>query len=389
MKERLKQRPYIIPIAGLVLGLCIVAAIWVSRGSGQTFRPSDAHIVYLYDSGGAHVLDTKATTVGELVGRLNLQLIKEDVVEPSLDTPIVEDNFRINVYRARPVTVLDGQERTVTLTAQRSPRAVAKTAGLKVNAEDIASFARGNIAQNIIGEQVVVARATPVTLSWYGTQVHTYTQAKTVGALLVEKRIKLDNGESVIPSQDTPIKPKMQVYVLAKGASVETKEVKIEAPVRYVDDSSLSFGSTAERQEGSDGKKLVTYLVTKKDGKVFRKLIQQAIIDPPVPKVVAKGTTIKINRDKTALMAVSGIGGGDYAYVNYIISRESNWRPTAANPSGAYGLCQALPGSKMATAGSDWRTNPITQLKWCSGYASRTYGGWGGAYSFWLGHGYW
>ena len=370
------------------MGLCIVAAIWVSRSSGQTFRPSDAHVVYLYDAGTSHVLDTKAATVGELVGRLNLQLIKEDVIEPSLDTPIVEDNFRINIYRARPVTVLDGADRTVTLTAQRSPRTVAKTAGLKVNAEDVASFARGNLEQNIIGEQVVVSRATPVTLSWYGTQVRTFTQAKTVGALLVEKRIKLDNGESVIPSQDTIIKPKMQVFVLAKGASVETKEVKIEAPVKYVDDASLSFGSTAERQEGSDGKKLVTYLVTKKDNKVSRKLIQEAVIEPPVPKVVAKGTTIKINRDKTALMAAAGVSAGDYAYVNYIISRESNWRPTAANPSGAYGLCQSLPGSKMASAGSDWRTNPITQLKWCSGYASR-YGGWGGAYNFWLGHSYW
>jgi uncharacterized protein YabE (DUF348 family) len=389
MKERLKQRPYIIPLAGLVLGLCIVAAIWVSRGSGQTFRPSDAHVVYLYDSGGAHVLDTKAATVGELISRLNLQRIKDDVVAPSLNTPIVEDNFRINIYRARPVTVVDGQERKVTLTAQRSPRTVAKAAGLEVKAEDIASFARGDLHQNILGEQVVVARATPVTLNWYGTQVNTFTQAKTVEGLLVEKQIKLENGESVIPGLDTPIKPKMQVFVLAKGASVETREVKIEAPVRYVDDASLSFGSTAERQEGSDGKKLVTYLVSKKDGKVSRKLIQQAVIEPPVPKVVAKGTTIKINRDKTALMAAAGISSGDYAYVNYIISRESNWRPTAANPSGAYGLCQALPGSKMATAGSDWRTNPITQLEWCSGYASRTYGGWGGAYNFWLGHNYW
>jgi hypothetical protein len=56
---------------------------------------------------------------------------------------------------------------------------------------------------------------------------------------------------------------------------------------------------------------------------------------------------------------------------------------------GGYGLCQSTPGSKMATAGSDWATNPITQLRWCSGYATSKYGGWAGAYSFWYSHYYW
>ncbi len=373
---------------GLVLGLLIVAAIWVSRSSGETFRPSDAHVVFLFDSGDRHVLDTRAQTVGELIGRLDLRLIDQDVVEPSLDTPIVEDNFRINIYRARPVTVVDGQTRTVTLTAQRSPRAVAQKAGLEVNAEDIASFSRGNLDENIIGEQVTVARATPITLNWYGTQVPTYTQAKTVGDLLVEKQIKLDNGENVIPAQDTAIKAKMQVFVLAKGVSVETTEEAIAIPTKFVDDASLSFGTTAERQEGSTGKRLVTYLVTKKDGKVSRKLIQEAIIEPAVPKIVARGTTIKINKDKLAVMAAAGISAANYGYVNYIISRESNWRPDALNSGGCAGLGQACPGSKLAAVCSNWQRDPVCQLRFFSDYASR-YGGWGGAYNYWLSHRYW
>jgi hypothetical protein len=52
------------------------------------------------------------------------------------------------------------------------------------------------------------------------------------------------------------------------------------------------------------------------------------------------------------------------------------YMPTVANPSsGAYGLPQALPGSKMASAGSDWATNPVTQLRWQQQYVDSTYGG--------------
>lgn len=54
--------------------------------------------------------------------------------------------------------------------------------------------------------------------------------------------------------------------------------------------------------------------------------------------------------------------------------RESGWRVHAANPSGAYGIPQALPGSKMASAGSDWRTNPATQIRWGFGYIGSRYG---------------
>jgi uncharacterized protein YabE (DUF348 family) len=396
MKERLKQRPYIIPLLGLFLGLAIVAAIWLSRSDLEEFRPSDAHVVYLFDSGQRRILDTRAKTVGELIGRLNLNLIKEDLVEPTLDTEIVEDNFRINIYRARPVTVVDGQTRIVTLTAQRSPREVVKNAGLTINAEDIAKFDRGNLRENIIGEQVVIARATPIMLNLYGTQVETYTLSKTVRDLLVEKHIKLDHGENVLPAPETPIKAKMQIFVLSKGSRVETKEEPIPIPTQEVNDSSLSFGTRVIRQKGNPGKKLVTYLLTSnKDQPDSRKLIQEAIIDPPVPQIIAVGTTININSDKQVLMAKAGISSSDFAYVNYIVSRESGWNPTAqgfprGTPyTGAYGLCQAYPGSKMATAGDDWLTNPVTQLKWCNSYALSRYGSWAASYSYWAANHRW
>ena len=90
-------------------------------------------------------------------------------------------------------------------------------------------------------------------------------------------------------------------------------------------------------------------------------------------------------------MAAAGISSSDYGYVEFIISHESGWGYTKYNysGSGAYGLCQALPGSKMASAGDDWQTNPITQLRWCNGYAVGRYGSWANAYSFWTTNHWW
>jgi cell wall-associated NlpC family hydrolase len=84
-----------------------------------------------------------------------------------------------------------------------------------------------------------------------------------------------------------------------------------------------------------------------------------------------------------------------FGALNSIIMAESSWRWNAANPSGAYGIPQALPGSKMAAAGSDWRTNPDTQLRWMIDmYIPQRYGNPANAWAFhqrmgWYGAGGW
>lgn len=76
-----------------------------------------------------------------------------------------------------------------------------------------------------------------------------------------------------------------------------------------------------------------------------------------------------------------------YEDLNWIINHESGWRVNATNPdSGAYGLPQSLPGNKMASAGKDWKTNPITQLKWMYSYVKGRYGNASNAKHFWQTH---
>ncbi|MEU5531887.1 transglycosylase SLT domain-containing protein [Streptomyces sp. NPDC020362] len=72
-----------------------------------------------------------------------------------------------------------------------------------------------------------------------------------------------------------------------------------------------------------------------------------------------------------------------------IVEHESGWNPSATNSSsGAYGLVQALPGSKMSSAGSDWKTNPATQIKWGLDYMKSRYGSPVQAWSFWQANGW-
>jgi hypothetical protein len=74
------------------------------------------------------------------------------------------------------------------------------------------------------------------------------------------------------------------------------------------------------------------------------------------------------------MMLAAGWPEDQWPCLDALWTRESGWTTTAANPSGAYGIPQALPGSKMATAGADWATNPATQIRWGLGYIRARYG---------------
>ena len=101
---------------------------------------------------------------------------------------------------------------------------------------------------------------------------------------------------------------------------------------------------------------------------------------------IAALVAVVIPGSHTDWMRAAGIAESDFGYVNFIISHESGWGVTKSNygGSGAYGLGQALPASKMAAFGADYLTNPITQLRWADAYARGKYGSWANAYSHWL-----
>ncbi len=107
------------------------------------------------------------------------------------------------------------------------------------------------------------------------------------------------------------------------------------------------------------------------------------IVNAPIP---SPGTAQRI---AYAMLPSFGFNAKQqYGCLNNIWTRESGWRVTAANASGAYGIPQALPGSKMASAGPNWQTNATTQIKWGLGYIKDRYGSPCSAWAFWEGHGW-
>lgn len=90
-----------------------------------------------------------------------------------------------------------------------------------------------------------------------------------------------------------------------------------------------------------------------------------------------------------ALLPQFGFSGDQFGCLDSLWTRESNWNPAAHNPSsGAHGIPQSLPGSKMASAGPDWASNPVTQITWGLGYIQDRYGSPCGAWGHSQSHGW-
>lgn len=400
----LSRKPHAVPF--LTIASLLVVTVFGYLLARQTHKlptTHDAKIVIISYDHHKQTVPAKTDTVGGLLHKLNIRLNEGDVVEPAQTTRIDQDQFRINIYRAVPVQVVDGSNKTQAFSAGTTPRSIAQQTGQNVFPEDdiVTVPVQDFVRSGSIGEQVVIDRATPVNVDLYGTPVVLRTHAKTVGALIREKHIQITKDDKLSVPRTTPISANSQFAVLRTGTKVETVTEDIPAPVQSIPDNNLAYGTSAVRQQGSNGQRTVTYQVTLRNNvEISRTTIQSVVNKQPVTQVVVVGTSLSgIKGD----MALAGIAPGDYQYADYIISRESGWCPTKAQgqyggcpaysgsvPSyGGYGLCQSTPGIKMSSAGGDWATNPVTQLRWCSGYAVGRYGSWGAAYNHWLAYHNW
>jgi hypothetical protein len=105
--------------------------------------------------------------------------------------------------------------------------------------------------------------------------------------------------------------------------------------------------------------------------RVHRLSIAGAGAGAPTAGIPSPGSAKAIAR---ALLTSKGMGNDQYSCLVSLWDRESGWNVAASNPSGAYGIPQALPGNKMASAGPNWQTNAKTQIIWGLGYISGRYG---------------
>ena len=264
---------------------------------GQTIGANDTKVVLLHLDGEERAVPTRAKTVGDLLGRLNISVGEKDIVEPSLDTEIQDDNFVINMFTARPVLVEAEGKKTVIMTAEPTPTGVAKNAGVEVYPEDKVDRAPLNsepldaLNEGIVAEKVVVTSATPVYLNIYGNSYIIRTHAETVAQLLDEKEVKTLEGDTVEPALETKITRDLQVFVIRKGKKIISQEEIISPPIERREDPGLEAGRTVTLEPGKPGKRLVTYEIElENDKEVGRVEIQSVVVEQPINKIVKVGT---------------------------------------------------------------------------------------------------
>lgn len=153
----------------------------------------------------------------------------------------------------------------------------------------------------------------------------------------------------------------------AGDASLTSAISKPEAAAASVDTAALtasreSVTTRSDRRDETDPVK--ADLLAVGDSTAGNALTRTEDLSDEDPRTIAR-----------ALLAEFGFGEDQFGCLDSLWTKESQWRVNADNPySSAYGIPQALPGSKMASAGADWATNPVTQIRWGLGYIEDRYG---------------
>ncbi len=406
---------------GLGVFISVFIFVFASFGlvvaNGEAVNPKDQHLINLKIKGQEEIVPSRATTVGEFLSKQSVRLGESDVVVPSKDATITTDNFSIEVMRAQPTTIVDGASTISLLSPYQDPRLAVEEAGIVLYpADKVELDYSGNPSiTEIIGRKISVKRATLIYVNIYGTTVEHRTNKKIVSEVLAEMSILPEVEDSVLPSYATVISANLVISITRFGQEVINVEEAIAIPQEIVTDKNLPIGTNTVSVEGRAGKRLVTYELNFENGiEVTRHQIQETIVEQPVARVVIRGSSAVIGENKQALMIAAGLSPADFAGADFIISHESGWCATKwqgqwgycppsyiekysgaeTDTSLGFGLCQSTPAIKMATAGNDWRTNAVTQLKWCTSYARGRYGSWQKAYEAWAaraasGRGWW
>ena len=385
-----------------ILGFAIVGLLFAFISQQSIFAEGEnideltdgEHYVTIHNNGIDTTIRTNAQTVEEVLERAQINYAPEDKIEPALSEEIHESDFNINIYSARDVVVKDGSVRKYVKTAATNPEEIIKAAEIEILPADIIEPVKMDaFLEAGTTSAYELIRAKTINFTLYGEQLSVRSQAKTIGEFLKEQKIESDPEKNWISlTEDTVIYDGIEFKVYMQGKQTFTQEEEIPFGETVTQDFDMPSGKSEIVTPGQNGRKTVTYEIELYNGEeVSREAIAEVVTQEPVQqerRVGVKSTLPAGSHEDW--MAAAGIPADQFGYVNFIISHESHWNPNARNrSSGATGLCQALPGSKMASAGSDWATNPVTQLKWCNGYATGRYGSWEKAYQFWVSHRWW
>ena len=282
-------------VSGAILML-VGGLFFVNQALADAAKPAakaDEKLVTIYDRGAEKTIVTKARTIREALKLAKFSIDeRQDVVEPSLDSEMVAEKYNINIFRARPITIVDGNKRLKITTAEQTPALIAKTAGIEVFEEDKTTLSNSdNMAVDGANMVMKIDRASMVNFVLYGKESVIRTHAKTVGELLKEKNIDPKKDDTLSVDRSAKIISGMKIELWRNGKQTITAEEDVKFEVEKVQDANRDSGYREVKQVGENGKKNVTYEVEMKNGvEVSRKEIASVVTKEPRKQIEIVGT---------------------------------------------------------------------------------------------------
>lgn len=359
----------------------IIASAIVLAGGGTAAYASVVNTVEVDVDGEITTVKSAAGSVGGMLEAQGVSVDTMDLVAPGVESPLTEGD-EIVVRTADQVTVeQDGDERSVWTTAVDAQGAIetySERAG-----DDVKLVASRSGADGRAELPVELDTDSPVTVVADGADT-VVDDVQDVDAAIETANVDLDEDDRVVVEHDAAdVETPVSVVVERVESEDQESTESIDFESTTVDDPDMTIGESEVRTEGKSGERTIVETVVTRDGEeISREGVSNDVTTEPVDEVVAKGTkelpggTPASNRDLGVQMAADrGWGGAEATCLDSLWTRESGWDQTAANPtSSAFGIPQSLPGSKMASAGSDWATNPATQIAWGLDYIAGSYG---------------
>jgi uncharacterized protein YabE (DUF348 family) len=377
--------------ASVALGLGFVGLGLIGVGANVAF----AKPVTLSVDGVPTEVSVLYGTVAEVLAQANIRLEAHDTVEPALGSLVTADTSII-VRHARPV-VLDVDGRTgVYWTTATSVAEVVNQLGLRSGVVDVSNDLETLIDR--AGLTLAIDTGQDVTVTADGAAQGLHVRGTVADALLAAG-LTWDDDDLVTPAPRAALTPNATITLVRVEQVTAAREIALPFETKTQEDSTLDRGRTEVDEPGQAGVKVETIAQTFHDGALVAEVVTDSTVTrQPVTRVERKGTkplpaTVDVSPGSAQEIALGQVlaRGWDTDQFQCLVNlwnRESGWRVNAANPSGAYGIPQALPGSKMASAGADWQTNPATQITWGLGYISGRYGTPCGAWSFFQSRGW-
>ena len=247
-------------------------------------------LLTIYDRGTETTILTTAKTLRQAFEKVGLVVDQQDVVEPSLDEELVASSYRVNIYRARPVVIIDGKTRLRVMTAFQTAKQIIASAGLEMASEDRATIKANDSLQNGIALTVEIERASVINLTLYGRQSVVRTFAPTVADFLKEKNLKLESNDRLSMELGEPLSSSQALKIWREGKQVVTVEEAVDFAIDKIEDADRPVGYQEIKKAGVKGSRQVSYEILMENGiEVNRREIASVILEQPTPQIEAIG----------------------------------------------------------------------------------------------------